>query len=140
ESFRDGDFITLYLSPRHYHRVHAPLAGAVVAARHVPGALLPVNRAAVAHVPELFPRNERVVAYLETAAGRLVVVAIGAYNVGRISTAFDAAWAGGARGVTNRPGARPESRHYEPPVRLERGAELMAFHLGSTVVLLFEPA
>jgi phosphatidylserine decarboxylase len=135
-----GLFVTLYLSPRHYHRIHTPLPGTVLRARHVPGRLFPVNPPAVAHVPELFAVNERLVAILDTAVGRVPVVAVGAYNVGRISAAFDPAWGGGeGRGVTNRGHPPPRERRYEPPVRLGRGDELMAFHLGSTVVLLLPP-
>jgi phosphatidylserine decarboxylase len=136
--FEGGAFLTLYLSPRDYHRIHSPATGSVAWARHVPGALMPVNRAAVASIADLFPRNERVIAMLNTpAAGRVAVVAVGAYNVGRNSTAFDPAWASGP--VSNRPGARRSERRYDPPVRVERGDEIMAFHLGSTAVLLFEP-
>lgn len=144
-----GTFLTLYLAPRHYHRIHAPVAGRLAWARHVPGRLLPVNAPAVRTLDRLFPRNERLVCVIEpapagdvpgreeaTAGGRgaVAVVAVGAFNVGRISAAFDDDL------VTNRGGSRPETRLYDPPVHLERGADLMAFHLGSTVVLLFEEA
>lgn len=135
--FADGTFITIYLSPRHYHRIHAPCAGAIVAARHVPGALLPVNEPAVQHVQGLFPRNERLVAYIDGPLGRTAVVAVGAYNVGRISAVFDADWRE-AGWVTNRRGARGEARRYDPPVEVSKGQEIMAFHLGSTIVLLVE--
>lgn len=146
ERFEGGAFLTIYLSPRHYHRIHAPCGGKIARARHVPGALLPVNAAAVAHIPDLFARNERLICYLDGPVGRVAVVAVGAYNVGRISAAFDPAW-GGALGsvarhagwATNRPGAVAADHHYEPPVELRMGDELMAFHLGSTVVLLTEP-
>ena len=138
--FENGSFVTIYLSPRHYHRIHTPMAGAVPLARHVPGALLPVNDAAVQLVDRLFARNERLICHVAGALGRVAVVAVGAYNVGRISAAFDPAWNGELmRGVTNRKGARAETRVYRPPVPAETGAEIMAFHLGSTVVLLFEP-
>lgn len=140
--YEGGSFLTLYLSPRHYHRIHAPIGDSVVRARHVPGRLMPVNDAAVRQVPDLFPRNERLIAWLDGPLGRVAVVAIGAYNVGRISAAFDPEWGGSARsdGITNRPGVEaPSTRVYEPPVRMRRGDDLMAFHLGSTVVLLFEP-
>ena len=141
DRYAEGTFVTIYLSPRHYHRIHTPVEGGVIAAWHLPGALLPVNEPAVSHVDNLFPRNERLVCSMETGLGRVAVVAVGAYNVGRISAAFDQRWSG-ARGegwVTNRPGgAAAESRRYEPPVRLEQGAELMAFHLGSTIVILTE--
>jgi phosphatidylserine decarboxylase len=133
-AFEGGRFLTIYLSPRHYHRIHTPTAGTVRRARAIPGRLMPVNRPAVEGVPGLFATNERLVVHLETPAGPVALVAVGAFNVGRISAAFDPGW------HTNRPRrerAAPESRQYQHPVR--PGAELAAFHLGSTVVLLFGP-
>ena len=135
--FHHGSYVTLYLSPRHYHRIHAPIGGGISNARHIPGSLLPVNAPSVAHVPNLFAINERLACYIDSSLGRVAVVAIGAYNVGRISASFDAAWA--AQGwVTNRPTSAPETRSYTPAVTVAIGDEIMAFHLGSTVVLLFE--
>jgi phosphatidylserine decarboxylase len=138
QRFEGGTFLTIYLSPRHYHRLHAPCGGTIPFARYVPGALLPVNAAAVMHIAALFPRNERVICTIDAPIGRCAVVAIGAYNVGRISTAFDDAWAGSGRATSNR-GKPAEIRRYDPPLPVAQGAELMAFHLGSTIVLLFEP-
>ena len=138
--FEGGLFITIYLSPRHYHRIHAPLPGRVVRAHHLPGRLMPVNQAAVHSVDRLFATNERLVAEMETAVGRTVVVAVGATNVGRISAAFDPEWADGeGRSVTNRRSPVVPVRDYPGGVPVETGAEIMAFHLGSTVVLLTEP-
>ncbi|HEX7117367.1 MAG TPA: archaetidylserine decarboxylase [Longimicrobiales bacterium] len=137
-----GAFLTLYLSPRHYHRIHAPCDGAIPTARYVPGALFPVNTPAVLHIQDLFARNERLVCPLDGPLGRVTVVAVGAYNVGRISAAFDPAWCagpGGAHWVTNRRPPAEAVRTYDPPVAVSAGAEIMAFHLGSTVILLFEP-
>jgi phosphatidylserine decarboxylase len=140
ECFEGGLFMTIYLSPRHYHRIHTPMVGGVVSARHVPGRLFPVHAAAVLEIPRLFARNERLVCTLSTDAGRIAVVAVGATNVGRISAAFDPEWAGGAQEpVTNRARPLPPLRTYRPPVRVATGDELMTFHLGSTVVLLTEP-
>lgn len=146
-----GSYLTIYLSPRHYHRIHAPVGGTVSRARHVPGRLLPVNTPAVRLVDRLFPRNERLITYIDGGAGEpggageeaaggtgrrgaaspVAVVAVGAFNVGRITAAFDETL------VTNRRRARSETRLYDPPVSVSRGDELMTFHLGSTVVLLF---
>jgi phosphatidylserine decarboxylase len=140
--YEGGAFITLYLSPKDYHRIHAPVWGEIREARHVPGALLPVNAAAVAHMPELFARNERLMAHIDGPLGRVAVVAVGAYNVGRISAAFDAGWnaaPGASAWVTNRRGLRSAARTYDPPVPVRQGDEIMTFHLGSTVVLVFEP-
>ncbi len=154
--FAHGTFVTLYLAPHHYHRIHAPVSGQVRQARHIPGRLLPVNAPAVAAIDRLFPRNERLVTLIEPAGsgaeaaagggsgggsggampdggrGAVAVVAVGAFNVGRITADYDETL------VTNRTGARAETRLYEPPLAVTRGDGLMAFHLGSTVVLLFE--
>ncbi len=138
-TFEGGSFLTIYLSPRHYHRIHTPAAGTVSRAVHVAGPLLPVNAPAVMHVPGLFARNERLICFIDSPAGRVAVAAVGAYNVGRISAAFDPEWNGDGRGswVTNRRVSSPTHRSYDPPVPIARAAEIMAFHLGSTVVLLF---
>ena len=106
--------------------------------RCAPGRLLPVNPPAVAVEPDLFVRNERVSCAFNGPAGRVALVAVGALDVGRISTEFDPSWNNHRGGVSNRPRANPVTRRYEPPLDLSRGDELMAFHLGSSVVLLFE--
>ncbi|MBT8405682.1 MAG: phosphatidylserine decarboxylase [Gemmatimonadetes bacterium] len=140
ESIEGGIFVTVYLSPRHYHRIHTPLPGSIVEARHVPGRLFPVNRPAVQGVDRLFVVNERLVVTMASAAGPVAVVAVGAYNVGRISAAFDPSWGGrDGASITNRGTPPPPYRRYDPPVAVERGAEIMAFHLGSTIVLLAGP-
>jgi phosphatidylserine decarboxylase len=138
--YRDGTFLTIYLSPRHYHRIHAPCGGVIPHARHVPGALLPVNEPSVTHIDNLFPRNERLTCWIDGPLGRVAVVAVGAYNVGRISAAFDPGWSGprGEGWVTNHPNAKLDERQYDPPRPVNQGDEIMAFHLGSTVVLLIE--
>ncbi len=138
--FDGGLYATIYLAPRHYHRIHAPVAGRLRSASHAPGALFPVNAAAVAEIPDLLATNERVVCSIETDAGRIALVAVGAYNVGRISTAFDPAWSGGAGGwVTNRRPPPERRRVYRPPLPIARGEEVMAFHMGSCVIVLLEP-
>jgi phosphatidylserine decarboxylase len=97
-----------------------------------------VNAPAVLHLPQLFPRNERVICTIDSALGRCAVVAVGAVNVGRISVAFDDGWAGGASRSIAQQRRRGEVRRYDPPLAVAQGDEIMAFHLGSTVVLLFE--
>lgn len=139
--YRDGAYVTIYLSPRHYHRIHTPTAGEVRRADYIPGSLLPVNAPAVASVPKLFARNERLITYVDGPLGRVAVVAVGAFNVGRISAAYDPEWRaapGANRWATNRPGGERATKRYDPPHSVSTGEEIMAFHLGSTVVLLFE--
>ena len=137
--FHGGLYATIYLAPRHYHRIHAPAAGLLRSASYVPGGLFPVNAAAVAEIPDLLATNERVVCSFAGDAGRLALVAVGAYNVGRISTTFDPGWGGGEGGwVTNRRPPSDRRRVYRPPLAVARGEEVMAFHLGSCVIVLFE--
>jgi len=132
--FHGGPYLTIYLSPRDYHRIHFPLGGGVTGWRYLPGRLWPVNPASVRSVPGLFAVNERLVTLLDTPAGACAVVAVGATVVGRVHAAYDP-------GVpaTNRAGARAQARDYASPIAVEKGQELGAFELGSTVILLFEP-
>jgi phosphatidylserine decarboxylase len=140
--FEGGWFITLYLSPRHYHRIHVPADGQILSAESIPGSLFPVNLPALRTVPRLFPRNERLVVWMDVGRAPLALVAVGAFNVGRISVDFDPEWNGGGRraggrGVTNLPRqAGAGFRAYHPPRPSRQGEGLAAFHLGSTVVLL----
>lgn len=128
--FDGGLFAVVYLSPRDYHRVHAPASGRVSFARYVAGTLYPVNAIGLQHVPNLFAVNERVAVHQETDRfGEIVSVMVGAIVVGRIGIAFDEEL------VTNI-GKPAIARDYGPGgPRLERGAELGTFHIGSTVVL-----
>jgi phosphatidylserine decarboxylase len=129
-----GAYATLYLSPRDYHRIHFPLGGEVVGYRYVPGTLWPVNPASVRTVPGLFTVNERLVTILRTPLGVCAVVAVGATIVGRVKAFYDP-----SAPPTNLRRARPLARDYETPIPVEKGRELGAFEMGSTVILLFEP-
>ncbi len=131
--FQGGPFLTLYLSPRDYHRIHFPLGGRVTGYRYLPGALWPVNAAAVRGVPGLFTANERLATLLETPLGACAVVAVGAAIVGRIRAYYDPSLP-----VSNLPRARPAARDYAVSIPVEKGQELGAFEMGSTVILLLE--
>jgi phosphatidylserine decarboxylase len=130
ERFVDGSFATIYLAPYNYHRVHAPLAGKLVAARYVPGDLFSVNQRTVSRVNGLFRRNERLVMHFRTAIGPAVLILVGALNVGSISTP----WTGEIRprksGVVD---VLDISTH---PVEVAKGELLGWFNMGSTVILL----
>jgi phosphatidylserine decarboxylase len=134
EAFTDGAFATIYLAPSDYHRIHMPLGGNLVWMRHVPGRLFSVNATTADLVPRLFARNERVVCQFETDAGAMAMALVGAIFVGGIETV----WAGEITPVKAQRqlvGASAEDQS----LRLERGAEMGRFNLGSTVILLFEP-
>jgi phosphatidylserine decarboxylase len=85
-------------------------------------------------VPGLFARNERLVTVMETPLGACAVVAVGATVVGRVRASYDPAVP-----LTNLRRATPRRHDYRSPIAVEKGAELGAFEMGSTVILLFEP-
>jgi phosphatidylserine decarboxylase len=133
--FRDGSFVTIYLAPWNYHRMHMPVTGRIHRMTHVPGELWSVNATTAARVPRLFARNERLVCQGEAPWGPFAVVLVGALNVGSISTT----WAGE---VLPRRGQQPRHWDYTPAditTCLERGAILGQFNMGSTVVVLLPP-
>ncbi|QIK37326.1 phosphatidylserine decarboxylase [Caldichromatium japonicum] len=131
--FLGGRFVTLYLSPRDYHRIHMPLAGRLEQMVYAPGRLFSVNRATAALVPNLFARNERLICRFVTEAGPMAVILVGALIVGGLETV----WAG----EITPPHRGPEPERWDYPseaqsIQLARGQELGRFHLGSTVILL----
>lgn len=134
EKFKDGDFITTYLSPRDYHRVHMPCDGILRKMIYVPGELFSVNPFLAEHVPNLFARNERLICVFETEFGTMVQILVGA----TITASMYTVWAG----VVNPPRSS-EVKVYDYPdegenvIRLKKGEEMGAFRLGSTVINLF---
>lgn len=131
-AYNKGAFATYYLCPTDYHRVHSPAAGKIRRVRHLPGHLWPVNDWSTRRIDSLFCVNERVLVEIETALGRLGVMFVGATNVGQISLSF---WSDFRTNDPAFPSVR--ERIFDPPLNIEKGDELGAFHMGSTVVLLF---
>ena len=129
-----GAFATIYLAPYNYHRVHAPMDGELVAAHYVPGDLFSVNSKTAAHVPGLFSRNERLNLHFQTAVGPMVVVLVGALNVGSISTP----WSGEIR--PRKSGVVERIDVSAAPREVRKGDLLGWFNMGSTVIVLLPPA
>ena len=140
--FEGGQFVTIYLSPRDYHRIHMPVDGTLNSMTHIPGRLFSVNPATTRVIPGLFARNERVVTLFETEYGPMAVIPIGAIFVGSIETVW--------RGEITPP-TIPNIRTWRydkdnngdgdsnKPVTLKKGNEFGRFNMGSTVVVLFGP-
>lgn len=124
--FHDGDFATIYLSPKDYHRIHMPIAGTLTGVRYVPGDLFSVNQVTAENVPSLFARNERLVCMFDTEHGKMALVMVGAMIVAGIETVW---------------GEKMDATATMPAETIEfaAGDELGRFYLGSTVILLFEP-
>lgn len=131
--FEGGHFITIYLSPSDYHRVHMPITGTLRETTYIPGALFSVNTVTAAAVSRLFARNERLSCIFDTAQGVAASVMVGAMIVANIETVWS--------GPVTPHGKQVIRTAYtgEQAPRLEAGAEMGRFLLGSTVVLLFEP-
>ncbi|MFP4273210.1 MAG: archaetidylserine decarboxylase [Halothiobacillaceae bacterium] len=136
EPFLHGQFVTIYLSPSDYHRVHMPCAGRLKQMIHVPGRLFSVSDLTVRSVDRIFTRNERVVTVWDTPHGPMAMVLVGAINVGAIETVWSglvtpprgrlvSGWSyGGDTGIE---------------VNLQAGQEMGRFNLGSTVILITPP-
>jgi phosphatidylserine decarboxylase len=134
-----GHYTTIYLSPRDYHRVHAPIDASVVGYQYIPGALWPVNPRLAMRREGLLARNERVVIHLNSrAVGDVALVMVGAVGVGNIRLSHPAFPSQLPDSATLRP-ARERYRVELSGVRVRRGDELGAFRLGSTVVMAFAP-
>lgn len=131
-TFKNGEFATIYLSPRDYHRVHMPCDATLRKMIYVPGDLFSVNPFLAEHVPNLFARNERVICVFDTAFGPMVQILVGATITASISTV----WAG----VINPPRTgevKVWTYQGDNAIKLTKGQEMGAFQLGSTVINLF---
>ncbi len=133
--FTHGSFITTYLAPRHYHRVHMPFTGKLTGMVYVPGRLFSVNPRTVNHVPGIFARNERLICYFDTAIGPMAVILVGAVFVGCIETAWSGTICPGQHKEILEWDYRQPDNAARAPV-LTKGQELGRFNMGSTVIVL----
>lgn len=128
--FIDGHFITIYLSPKDYHRMHAPVACEIKSLRHVPGRLFSVADWTTQKIPRLFARNERLINILQTKFGKVAYVYVGAILVSSIETVCN--------GVITPPyGTRVADLSPQGQTTYKKGEEMGRFNMGSTVILLF---
>lgn len=130
--FARGEFATVYLSPKDYHRVHMPVAGRLSGTTYVPGKLFSVNGTTAENVDRLFARNERLVCFFDTDFGPVAMILVGAMIVAGIETVWE--------GQVAPPPKRPQSKDFlalPDAVELRKGEEMGRFKLGSTVILLF---
>ena len=130
-----GEFATFYLSPKDYHRVHAPIDCKLVGYQYIPGTLYPVRPFCVDHIDNIFSQNERIVLELESELGLFAMVMVGAVGVGNLrlsAVEFESRFV--------RSQGQKRQVHFDTPIELARGAELGAFELGSTVILCAPPS
>ncbi|MDC0598279.1 archaetidylserine decarboxylase [Gammaproteobacteria bacterium] len=132
--FENGNFATVYLSPKDYHRVHMPFAGTLKKMIFIPGKLFSVNQVTSENIPDLFARNERAVCIFDTELGPMAVILVGAMIVAGIETV----WAGQVA-PTHQKLYMNDYSQQQPPIHLEKGLEVGRFKLGSTAIVLFGP-
>jgi phosphatidylserine decarboxylase len=129
EHFAGGRFITLYLAPKDYHRIHMPYDGQLRHMLYVPGRLFSVAPHTVHTISRLFARNERVVSYFDSAMGPFALILIGAINVAAIETVW--------HGLVTPPRRSIHQYEYaDKKIALVKGEEMGRFNMGSTVILL----
>jgi len=131
--FENGTYITIYLSPADYHRIHAPCDALLSSWRHIPGALFPVNPKGVRAIDGLFARNERLVTLMATEYGDIAMVKVGATIVGSIRTDYGPEY---ESALLRKSRAMTEGNLQSTRLR---GEEIGRFEFGSTVILLFTP-
>ena len=132
--FSNGSFITVYLSPRDYHRLHMPVDGQLISQTHVPGRLYSVAPHTVRTIDSIFARNERVIATFDTPEyGQVALVLVGAINVAAIETVW--------HGLVTPPAGKSVScwpYTDKESMTLKKGEEMGRFNMGSTIIALFE--
>jgi phosphatidylserine decarboxylase len=128
--FHNGQFLTAYLAPKDYHRVHMPMTGKLTKMIYIPGRLFSVNTISAADIPQLFARNERVVTLFDTAHGPMALVLVGAMIVASIETV----WAGII--TPDRPRYIHTWNYDQKEIILKKGQEMGRFQIGSTVIML----
>jgi len=133
--FHNGRFVTIYLSPRDYHRVHMPLTGRLREMVYIPGRLFSVSPRTTRAIPELFVRNERLVTVFDTAIGPVAVILVGAMFVAGIETV----WSGLIEHREQLGEWSYKVSDITQDIILQRGAEMGRFNMGSTVIVLFPP-
>lgn len=120
DALTDGFYMTVYLSPRDYHRVHAPMRLPFRRLRRTGFARFAVNERSTASVDGLYVVNERAIFDFSSEQHACAIIMVGAVGVGSIQTVFDA------------------DSLDEPPNTVSRGDEIGRFNLGSTVILLVD--
>jgi phosphatidylserine decarboxylase len=130
EELKNGSFVTIYLSPKDYHRIHMPCDGSLRSMKYIPGNLFSVNKKTVNNVDRVFARNERLVCFFDTDFGEMVFVLVGAIFVGSMETS----WEGQITPPYTKLVKTYDYKNRE--IKLFKGDELGRFNMGSTVIML----
>ena len=129
--YDSGSFLTIYLSPKDYHRVHIPSSGKLMKTLHVPGRLFSVADHAVECINNLYSKNERLVCHFKEGIFYFSVILVGAINVSSIETKW--------KGEISPPMPKKliSTKYGNKNISFSKGDEIGMFKSGSTVILLF---
>ena len=130
--FQDGQFITVYLSPKDCHRIFSPCDGEIIGYSYVPGALYPVRSPYIENLDGLYIKNERVTTFIQTPFGKIALVKVAAMNVSSISLEYDKTFNQSSDKQTS------PNKTFSAPISIKKGEWISTFNLGSTIVLLLE--
>ena len=133
-TYKNGQFITLYLSPKNYHRIHSPVNAELQDVTYVPGKLFGVGKSTTETVNELYAKNERLILNFETELGSMCLIMVGAIFVGSMQTV----WHGEVTPTHQRTIRKLNLSDVEQTLSVNKGDEIGRFNMGSTVILLFE--
>ena len=119
QTYKNGSYITIYLAPYNYHRVHMPVDGMLLENTIIPGELHPVNEKALKSIPDLYSRNQRMISFFQNSNYEFSMIMVAALNVADINKKWSNAE------IANQ------------PVSIKQGEEYSRFNLGSTVLMIF---
>lgn len=131
EKIKNGSYMNFYLSPKDYHRYHAPIDFKVNKLIHVPGKLYPVNIKYLNKQIDLFIENERVILECTHKEKLFYMVFVGALNVGQMVFNLE------PKVETNTELRDIQVYEYEEK-EIKKGDCLGYFKMGSTIVMLWE--
>jgi len=120
----EATYWNLYLAPHNYHWVHACCSGSDLEGFYHSGALFPVNHWGRKIAPQLYSENERLTfRWKSPHFGWVYMICVGAMAVSGLRS---------SKGPVREGAWTPLSN------TVSRAEELLAFELGSTVILLIE--
>ena len=134
DKFNEGYFVTIYLAPTDYHRIHCPYEAVIRRSIHLGSSLFSVNKKAQETIPKLYIKNERSVLHLSSNIFDYALVAVWASVVGSIVPFWGSQKTSSRNNLIREWNRGPD----ESESSMKKGDELAHFKMCSTVILLFE--
>ncbi len=118
------NYLTIYLSPTNYHRVHAPIDLELYKVKYISGQKYSTSAQQLERMDAVYCKNERIVLFAKHGNSKLILVFVGAVLVGHIQ-------------LSCMETPKPDTEIIlDPPVKINKATELGSFKMGSTIVIL----